>query len=95
MCAYTVYRFIYMIGRVSPNITKTTLIRPPEEDEPFRPYETGFDFAFGLDGPSLDPHMGYFTVRFINQTVIDTERVKTKTDLKFTKCGTENFAFND
>ncbi len=59
--AYTIYRFYYMILRLNPNIARTTLIKTADEDEPFNPQETGFDFAFGLGAP-LDPTLGFFTV---------------------------------
>jgi hypothetical protein len=49
-------------------LTKTTLIKSPDEEAPFKPQDGGFDFAFGMKN-KLDPQYGYFTVNFINQTV--------------------------
>ena len=46
--AYLIYKFIVMVTRRDPDVTKTTGIRPQEEQEPFRPQDSGFDFAFGL-----------------------------------------------
>ena len=54
MAAYTIFRLHYLVNRMAPSIAKTTMIRHPLEDEPFRPSETGFDFAFGLGKP-IDP----------------------------------------
>jgi hypothetical protein len=53
-----------MILKLNPNITLTTLIKTPDEDQPFSPQDTGFDFAFGLGAP-LDPSLGFFTVGFV------------------------------
>ena len=54
MLAYTIFRLHFLVNRLAPGIAKTTLIRDPAEDEPFKPSETGFDFAFGLGKP-IDP----------------------------------------
>jgi hypothetical protein len=58
------------------------MIRGASEDQPFSAIDMGFDFAFGLNQP-LDPSIGFFTVRYISQTLIGSERVKTKTTLGF------------
>jgi hypothetical protein len=63
--AYGAYRLFYLVNRFNPSITKTTLIKSSNEDLPFKPQETGFDFAFGLDG-KLNASIGNFTVRYIN-----------------------------
>ncbi len=65
MLAYTIMRFTDMVSRKNPTIAKYSLIRLPEEDLPFSPQESGFDFAFGLS-KALDPSIGYFTVNYIN-----------------------------
>jgi len=65
LTAYSLYTLYYMINRLSPSITKTTMIRPSDEEEPFRPQDVGFDFAFGL-GSDLDPSIGFFTAKYIN-----------------------------
>lgn len=39
-------------------------MRSPEEDEPFRPQDYGFDFAYGLK-KELDPSIGFFTAKYI------------------------------
>lgn len=64
MAAYTFYRLYYMAARLNPTITKTSLIKGPDEDLPFSPQEKGFDFAFGLNNP-LDPSYGFFTAKYI------------------------------
>jgi hypothetical protein len=58
---YLFYKFIKMVTRQDPDVTKTTGIRAPEDEEAFRPQDAGFDFAFGLR-KLLDPAIGYFTV---------------------------------
>lgn len=63
--AYLCYKFIIMVTRQNPTVTKTTGIRAPEDEEPYRPQEQGFDFAFGLRS-YMDPSIGYFTVQYIN-----------------------------
>ena len=63
--AYLVYKFIVLVTRQNPTVTKTTGIRDASEEEPFKPQLGGFDFAFGLKG-NLDPSIGYFTVQYIN-----------------------------
>ena len=65
MLAYTIFRLHYMVNRLSPSIAKTTLIRDPNADAPFKPQETGFDFAFGLGKP-IDPTIGFMTAKYIN-----------------------------
>lgn len=65
MLAYSGYRLYFMVNRMNPTITRTTLIKTPDEDVPFRPQDTGFDFAFSLTD-RLDPSIGHFTVRYIN-----------------------------
>jgi lipopolysaccharide export LptBFGC system permease protein LptF len=37
LMAYSAYRLFYLANRYNPTVSRTTLIRPPEEDEPFRP----------------------------------------------------------
>ncbi len=64
MLAYTLYRFYYFVERENPTVSRTTLIRTVEEDEPFNPMEKGFEFAFGLKA-LLPPSIGFFTVRKI------------------------------
>ena len=34
---YAIYRLIYMVNRFNPSLSKVTLIRPADEDLPFRP----------------------------------------------------------
>ena len=94
MAAYSIYRIIYMVNRWNPAVAKTTLIKTAEEDLPFSPSETGFDFAFSLNN-NLDPTYGNFTVRYINQTVVNGVRNKTTTDLSFELCGDEHFTYID
>ena len=64
MTAYTVYRLVYMVNRWNPSVAKTTLIRSAEEDEPFNPTESGFDFAFGLL-KDLPKEIGFYTVKYV------------------------------
>ena len=80
MIAYTVMRFTEMVQRDSPSIAKFSLIKTAEQDQPFNPQKSGFDFAFGLSKP-LDPTIGFFTVNYINQTVVDKVRDKGKEPL--------------
>ena len=37
MIAYTIFRLYFMVNRLNPNISKTSLIRDPNEDSPFSP----------------------------------------------------------
>ena len=60
MLAYSAYRLVYMVERLNPTITKTTLIRSEADDLPYRPQDSGFDFAFAMNSP-LDPSIGFFT----------------------------------
>ena len=62
MVAYTVFRLHYLVNRMAPTIAKTTLIRDPKDDAPFKPYESGFDFAFGLGKP-IEPYYGFMTAK--------------------------------
>jgi hypothetical protein len=71
MAAYSVQRFYQLVVRDNPNVSRTTLIKSAKQDQPFRPQDTGFDFAFGLNAP-LDPSIAYFTVRFIDQNVVNS-----------------------
>ena len=64
MLGYTTFRLHYMVNRMAPTIAKTTLIREPNADEPFKPQETGFDFAFGLGKP-IDASYGFMTAKYI------------------------------
>ena len=91
--AYLIYKFIVLVTRQDAGVTKTTGIRRSEDEEPFRPQEKGFDFAFGLRN-YLDPSIGYFTVQYINQTVDDkSRRLKEKTKMPYKPCGTDLFNF--
>ena len=93
--SFLVYKFIVLVSRKNPSVTRTTGIRSPEEEEVFRPQEQGFDFAFGLRKP-LDPSIGYFTVKYINQTVLDDgSRPKERTKLDFADCGNSHFNYKD
>ncbi len=84
-----------MVTRQDPDVTKTTGIRAPEDEEAFRPQDAGFDFAFGLK-KLLDPAIGYFTVQYIQQTVNENgDRIKNKTKMPFEPCGNQHFSFND
>lgn len=64
MAAYSIYRLYYMITLQNPTISKTSLIKTLEEDVPWKPQDTGFDFAFGLNSP-IDPSYGFFTAKYI------------------------------
>jgi hypothetical protein len=77
MLAYTITRFGELVNRKNPSISKVTLIRTPEEDAPYAPYDTGFDFAFSLS-KDLDPRYGFFTLNHIKQEVVNDKRVKQK-----------------
>ena len=44
-------------------------------------------------GKPLDPTLGHFTVKFIEQSVESGERIKNRTNLNFTKCGDEHFNY--
>lgn len=94
MTAYTVYRLIYMIMRWNPSIAKTTLIRGADEDLPFSPQDSGFDFAFGF-GKDLPKDIGFFTVKYVIQEVIDGVRNKTKVNFNFKACGNSLFNYTD
>lgn len=80
LLAYSGYRFFYLVNRFNPTISRTTLIRSTEDDLPFRPQDTGFDFAFALDS-YLDKSIGNFTVRYFQQEVINGKRIKNFTEL--------------
>lgn len=84
-----------MVNRFNPTVSKTTLIRPSSEEEPFRPQDFGFSFAFGLNNKTLDPSIGFFTVKYIQQAVVDSKRIKTKTDLEFKPCGNTLFTYEN
>lgn len=94
MAAYSAYRLVYFVNRWNPDITKTTLIRGAAEDLPFSPGESGFDFAFGISN-DLSPDIGFFTIRHVNQTVVDGKRNKEKKDYVYTRCGETMFNFVD
>jgi hypothetical protein len=37
MLAYTIFRLHFLVNRYAPNIARTSFIRDPAEDAPFRP----------------------------------------------------------
>ena len=83
--------------RKDPGVSKVSFIRLQEDEALFRPQsEAMFDFAFGLKAP-LDPSIGYFTINFINQTVlpINGTRIKSKKRLSFDICGMDKFNFKN
>ena len=83
LTAYGIGRLFTIFGRTDIKVIKTTLIRAPEEEEPFRPQDFGFDFAFGLKN-KLDPSIAYFTVTYINQSLGENNtRIKNKTFLPY------------
>jgi hypothetical protein len=68
-------------------------------EEPYRPQEDGFDFAFGLGTP-LDPSYGTFEVTEVRYTFTDQalpngekQRVKEKRGLSLVECGSQYFNY--
>jgi hypothetical protein len=57
--AFTGYRLDILVSRKHPNVTEQILMKDLNLEEPYRPQEDGFDFAFGLGAP-LDPTYGTF-----------------------------------
>lgn len=49
LSAFSIYKLYYLFNRYGAQLSKTTLIRLPEDEESFRPQDGGFDFAFGLN----------------------------------------------
>ncbi|CDW83128.1 UNKNOWN [Stylonychia lemnae] len=101
LLGFSIFKSIYLFSRYNPEVSKVSLIRDMTLGEIFKPQETGFDFAFGLN-KDLDPRIGHFTIR--QYGVYETEQkdssgknIKKKTfrDLKFQKCLAENFDFPD
>ncbi|TNV82700.1 hypothetical protein FGO68_gene10121 [Halteria grandinella] len=94
MAAYSLYRIIFMINRYNPSLSKVTLIRPPNEDLPFKPQQSGFSFAFSLN-TDLDPSFGYFSVNYVNQSIVNRERLKQFTPLGIQQCRDTLFEYDD
>jgi hypothetical protein len=97
--AFTVFRFYVMVNRLYPTITQQTQMRDLNFEEPYRPQDKGFDFAFGLGAP-LDPSYGTFSVNevhffFTNNTLANSERerVKEKKTVTLVECGTKYFNY--
>ena len=61
---YFIFRLVWMVWRMDPLFTMSSLRIGPDEDDLFKPQESGFNFAFGLQSP-LDPKIGYFTANLI------------------------------
>jgi hypothetical protein len=59
LVAYTSFKTYVLFNRVNPNISKAEFIRDLDKEGPFKPYDFGFDFAFGI-GSQLDPSIGYY-----------------------------------
>ena len=52
--AFTIYRGFILINRINPDVSQQSFLRDLNFEEPFRPQDYGFDFAFGIGYP-LDP----------------------------------------
>ena len=92
--AFSGYRLNILVNRKHPNVTEQIQMRDLNLEEPYRPQEDGFDFAFGLGTP-LDPSYGTFEVTevryfFTNQALPDGEkqRIREKRGLSLVECGT-------
>lgn len=69
--AFTGYRLNILVSRKHPNVTEQILMKDLNLEEPYRPQEDGFDFAFGLGAP-LDPSYGTFEVTEVRYFFTDT-----------------------
>ncbi|CDW88099.1 accessory gland protein [Stylonychia lemnae] len=99
LLGFSIFKTIYFFSRFNPDLSKVTLMRDMRSSESYRPQETGFDFAFGLNS-DLDPRIGYFTVKQIGIYTTDKKdssgkAIKDKIikELKYQKCGDQLFDF--
>jgi hypothetical protein len=60
--AFTIYRSYILFNRINPNVSKQGFFRDLDKEPPFKPYDYGFDMAFGIPGgKGLDNTYGYYT----------------------------------
>ena len=64
MMAYTGFKTYVLFNKVNPTISKAGFIRDLDSEGAFRPYQLGFDFAFGIVN-GLDPSVGFYQVQEI------------------------------
>ncbi|CDW91852.1 UNKNOWN [Stylonychia lemnae] len=90
-----------LINRVNMDVTKINLMRDMSNGFHFKPWELGFDFAFGLNH-NIDPSIAYFTVRQINlefrgQYDQDGSKIKVEKfrEISFDKCSTKYFNYQN
>ena len=69
-----------------PLTTLTQLIKEPQDEEPIRPQEQGFQFSFGLNEP-LDPSIGFFSATYVQMDNSKPTKPKIRTPLPFAPCG--------
>lgn len=62
MMAYTGFKTYVLFNKVNPTISKAEFIRDLDSEGAFRPYQLGFDFAFGIVN-GLDPSVGFYQVQ--------------------------------
>lgn len=98
LLAYGLSTLVAVVERQSPTITTTSMQRDNSDDSISTPYDSGFDFAFGL-GFQLDKSIGYFTINqihnYYNESNTPSNRTKIATPLNSTICGNEYFNWED
>ena len=62
LLGFSIFKAYYLFSRFNPEVTKISLLRDMSDGTVFKPQDTGFDFAFGLN-TVIDPQIGHFTVR--------------------------------
>eukprot|EP00347_Sterkiella_histriomuscorum_P023757 403333491 len=93
--AFSVFRSIVLFTRNDPNISKASFQQDLNTAGKYKPYEYGFDLAFGVGVP-LDAKYGSYQIRetyFYYTDQLDSNgnpiRLRTRTIIPFERCGTE------
>jgi hypothetical protein len=101
LIAFTIYKFIVLVERIDPDVSKKDNRQDLGEAGKFFPNEMGFDFSVGMRGGPIPPEYGYFLIRQINfyydqdPETGETVRKKAKTALDLVTCGSSNFDYYD
>ncbi len=98
--AYAAYRSLILFTLEDTKVSKKSFLRDLDQEAPLRPFDMGFDVAFGIGAP-IDPSLAYMSARLVdfyyanNSVTNATERIRVRTSLKLDLCSNVGYNFSD